>query len=126
MTRLSATHNLYGMSTQWRIGLAAIVAAVVIGGFVPHAVLSGAGATATQVVQIAEVPVSGPVRLRRRHLREGQPGTGGARPGRGLAAVIGGIVAAAAAVALVRRRPGRTLALPAGTRHSLFHPPQFS
>ena len=31
------------MSTRWRIGLAAIVAVVVIGGFVPHAVLSGAG-----------------------------------------------------------------------------------
>ena len=126
MARLSATHNLYGMSTRWRIGLAAIVAAVVIGGFVPHAVLSGADATATQVVQIAEVPVSVPVGCVDATCGKGSPAPAAPTPGVALAAVIGGIVTAAAAVALVRRRPGRTLALPAGTRDSLFHPPQFS
>ena len=61
MACLSGTRNLHGMSTRWRIGLAAIVAAVVVGGFVPHAVLSGADTSVTQVVQIAEAPVSVPV-----------------------------------------------------------------
>jgi hypothetical protein len=43
-----------------------------------------------------------------------------------LAAVVGGAVTAAAAIALVRRRRARLLALPVGARETLFHPPQFS
>jgi hypothetical protein len=111
------------MSTRWRIGLAAIVAAVVIGGFVPHAVLSGAG---TSVVQIAEAHVSVPVSCVDATCGKGSPAPAAPAPGVALAAVIEGIVTAAAAVGLVRRRRGRTLALPAGTRQAQFHPPQFS
>jgi membrane associated rhomboid family serine protease len=126
MARLSATHNLHGMSTRWRIGLAAIVAAVVIGGFVPHAVLSGADTSGTQVVQIAEASVLGPVGCLDATCGKGSPAPAAPVPGVALAAAIGGIVTAAAAVAFVRRRRGRILTLPAGTRDTLFHPPQFS
>jgi hypothetical protein len=126
MACLSATHNLQSMSTRWRIGLAAIVAAVVIGGFVPHAVLSGADSSVTQVMQIAEAPVSVPVGCADATCGKGSPAPAAPAPGVALAAVVGGIVTAAAAVALVRRHRGRPLALPAGTRDALFHPPQFS
>ena len=114
------------MSTRWRIGLAAIVAAVVVGGFVPHAVLSGAETSLTQAAQIVEVPVSVPVSCVDATCGKGSPAPAAPVPGVALAAVIGGIVAAAAAVGLVRRRRGTVLALPAGTRDPLFHPPQFS
>ena len=114
------------MSTRWRICLAAIVAAVVIGGFVPHAVLSGADTPFTQAMQIVEVPVSVPVSCVDATCGKGSPAPAAPAPGVALAAVVGGMVTAAAAVALVRRRRGRLLALPMGTRDTLFHPPQFS
>jgi hypothetical protein len=114
------------MSTRWRIGLAAIVAAVVVGGFVPHAVLSGAEPSVTQVVQIVEVPVSVPVSCVDATCGKGSPAPTAPAPGVALAAVVGGMVIVAAAVALVRRRRGGLLALPTGTRDTLFHPPQFS
>jgi hypothetical protein len=114
------------MSSRWRIGLAAIVAAVVIGGFVPHAVLSGAGTAVTQAVQIVEIPVSVPVSCVEATCGKGSPAPAAPTPGVALAAVVGGIVTAAAAVALVRRRRARLLALPVGTRDTPFHPPQFS
>jgi hypothetical protein len=114
------------MSTRWRISLAAIVAAVVIGGFVPHAVLSGADTPLVQAVQIAEVPVSVPVSCVDATCGKGSPAPAAPTPGVALAAIIGGIVTAAASVGLVRRRRGRSVALPAGTRDPLFHPPQFS
>jgi hypothetical protein len=114
------------MSTRWRIGLAAIVAAVVIGGFMPHAVLSGANTSVTQAVQIAEIPVPVPVSCVDATCGKGSPAPAAPTPGVALAAVVGGIVTAAAAVALIRRRRVRLLALPPGTRDSLFHPPQFS
>jgi hypothetical protein len=114
------------MSTRWRIGLAAIVAAVVIGGFVPHAVVAGAGGALTQVAQVAETPVSVPVGCVDATCGKGSPAPAAPTPGVALAAVVGGMVTAAAAVALVRRRRVRLLALPVGTRDTLFHPPQFS
>ena len=114
------------MSTRWRIGLAAIVAAVVIGGFVRHGVLSAAGSTVTEVAQMAEVPVSGPVTCLDATCGKGSPAPAAPTPGISLVAVVGGLVAVAAAAALVRRRRGRVLTLPAGARDPLYHPPQFS
>jgi hypothetical protein len=114
------------MSTRWRIGLAAIVAAVVIGGFVPHAVLSGADTSVTQVAQMVEAPVSVPVSCVDATCGKGSPASAAPTPGVTLAAVVGGIVTAAVGIALVRRRRARLLALPVGTRETLFHPPQFS
>ncbi len=114
------------MSTRWRIGLAAVVAAVVVGGFVPHAALSGVDTSVTQVVQIVEAPVSVPVSCVDATCGKGSPAPAAPTPGVALAAVVGGTVTAAAAVTLVRRRRARLVALPGGTRDTLFHPPQFS
>ena len=49
------------MRLRWRFGLVAIVAAAVVGGFMPHGVLSGAETTATEMVQIAQSPASMPL-----------------------------------------------------------------
>ena len=68
------------MSTRWRIGLAAIVAAVVIGGFVPHGALSAAGPV-TQVVQIVEAPVSVPVSCVDATCGKGSPAPAAPTPG---------------------------------------------
>jgi hypothetical protein len=106
--------------------MAAIVAAVVIGGFVPHAALSGADTPFTQVVQIVEAPVSVPVSCFDATCGKGSPAPAAPTPGVTLAALVGGTVTAAATVALVRRRRARLAALPVGTRNSLFHPPQSS
>jgi hypothetical protein len=114
------------MSTRWRIGLAAIVAAVVVGGFVPHAVVSGAETPVAQVVQLAETPISGPVACLDATCGKGSPAPAAPTPGIALVAVVGGLVTIAAAAALIRRRRGRVDALPAGRRDPLFHPPQFS
>jgi hypothetical protein len=114
------------MSSRWRIGLAAIVAAVVIGGFVPHAVLSGAGTAVTQAVQIVEIPVSVPVSCVEATCGKGSPAPAAPSSGIALAAVVAGIVAAAAAITGLRRRRRQAVALPAGTRDPLFHPPRFS
>lgn len=114
------------MSTRWRIGLAAVVAIVVVCGFVPHAVVSAAGTTATEVAQVAESPISGPVSCIDATCGKGSPAPAAPAPGVALVAVVGGLAAVAAAAALIRRRRGRVLALPVGTRDPLFHPPQFS
>ena len=45
---------------RWRIGLVAIIAAVVVGGFVPHGVLSGADRIGHPGGAVAEVPSRGP------------------------------------------------------------------
>ncbi len=60
---------------RWRIGLVAVIAAAVVGGFVPHGVLSaaetlghpGGAGRRSSPVRVGE--------LRRRHLRQGQHGT---------------------------------------------------
>ena len=62
----------------------------------------------------------------RRHLWQGHAGPSrtdaGDCPGRRVA----GLVVAAAAAALIRRRPAWIGALPSGRPDPLFHPPQFS
>ena len=94
------------MSTRWRIGLAAIVAAVVIGGFVPHGVLSTARSSVVEVAQMVEVPVSGPVTCLDATCGKGSPAPAAPTPGISLVAVVGGLVAVAAAAAGGRRGDG--------------------
>jgi hypothetical protein len=114
------------MSTRWRIGLAALIALVVVCGFVPHAMASAAETPVTQVVQLAETPISGPVSCLDATCGKGSPAPAAPAPGIALAAIVGGLLTVAAAAALIRRRRGQVVALPAGRRDPLFHPPQFS
>ena len=111
---------------RWRIGLVAIIAAAVLGGFLPHGALSVADTSAAQVVRVAEAPLAEPVNCLDATCGKGSPAPGAPSPGIALMAVVAGALGVAAAAACVRRRRGRVLALPAGTRDPLFHPPQFS
>ncbi len=126
MACLSGPHNLHAMSLRWRVGLVAVIAAAIVGGFMPHGVLSAAESSATQVVQVADVPLSVPVTCLDATCGKGSPAPAAPSPGVALFALVAGMVAAAAAVAAVRRRRGRGVPLPAGARDPLFHPPQFS
>ena len=114
------------MSIRWRIGLAAVIAAAVVGGFVPHGVLSLTDTSATQVVRAAEAPLSGSVNCADATCGKGAPTPSAPTPGIALAAVMAGLVVAAAAAALIRRRPAWIGALPRGRPDPLFPPPQFS
>ena len=114
------------MSIRWRIGLAAVLAAVIVGGFVPHGVLSVTDTSATQVVRAVEAPLSGSVICADATCGKGNTAPAVPSPGIALVAVVAGVVGLAAAAACVRRRHGHHLALPVGAQDPLFHPPQFS
>jgi len=111
---------------RWRFGLVAVIAAAVVGGFVPHGALSGAESTATQMAQIAESRVSTPVLCMDATCGKGSPTPAAPSPAIALAGVLAGIAAAAASVSTIRRRRSQALLLPAGARDPLFHPPRFS
>jgi hypothetical protein len=114
------------MSMRWRFGLVAVIAAAVVGGFVPHSVLSVTDTSAAQVVRAAEAPLSGPVNCADATCGKGSPAPAAPSPGIVLMAVVAGAAGVAAAAAFIRRRRVEGLALPAGIRDPLFHPPQFS
>lgn len=103
----------------------AIIAAAVLGGFLPQGVLSAADTSATQVVRAIEGPVSVPVNCADATCGKGSPAPAAPSPGIVLLAVVAGALGVAAA-AFIRRRQVQALALPAGIRDPLFHPPQFS
>jgi hypothetical protein len=125
MGRLSGPRNLRGMSLRWRIGLVAIIAAAVVGGFMPHGA-SSVAQDSTQVMRVVEAPFSAPLNCADATCGKGSPAPAAPSPGVALAVALAGLVAAAAAVTGVRRRRGQQVALPAGTRDPLFHPPKFS
>ena len=114
------------MARTWRFFLVAIIAAAVIGGFVPHVSLSGAESTATQIVQAGESPLSVPISCFDATCGKGSPPAPAPSPGVALATVIGGLAVFAVARSMIRRRRPQPAALPAGSRDPLFHPPQFS
>jgi hypothetical protein len=114
------------MSLRWRVGLVAIIAAAVVGGFMPHGVLSGADTSATEIMQLAETPLSVPLNCLDATCGKGSPAPAAPSPGVALVAIVAGLAIAAAAAARIRRRPSQAVALPAGSRDPLFHPPQFS
>ena len=114
------------MPRTWRFGLVVIVAAAVVGGLVPHALLSSAGGAATEALTVVDSTVSGPVTCLDATCGKGSPAPAAPSPGVALAAVLGAAVIVGATRAIIRRRRGRVLALPAGTGDPLLHPPQFS
>lgn len=126
MGGLTVSRSMFTMRMKWRFGLVAIIAAAVVGGFMPHGVLSGAESTATQMVQIAESPVSTPVLCMDATCGKGSPAPAAPAPAVALAAVLAGIAIAAAVVSTIRRQRSKAVLLPAAARDPLFHPPQFS
>ena len=114
------------MRMKWRFGLLAIIAAAVIGGFMPHGVLAGARADAPEMVQIAEAPVALPLQCVDATCGKGSPAPAAPTPTVALAAVLSALAVVAALGAAIRRRRTQTASLPAGTRDPLFHPPRFS
>ena len=126
MARLFGTRNVSGMSIRWRIGLVAILAAAIVGGFLPHGVLSVTETSATQVVRALEAPLSGPVNCVDATCGKGNTAPAAPLPGLALVAIVAGVLGVVAAAACIRRRRGQLLALPVGARDPLFHPPQSS
>ena len=114
------------MSLRWRIGLVAVIAAAVVGGFMPHGVLSGAGACPPRSSRSRNPPLPGPLNCLDATCGKGSPAPAAPSAGVALIGVVAGVVAAAAAVSGIRRRRRQAVALPAGARDPLFHPPQFS
>jgi hypothetical protein len=114
------------MRLGWRFGLVAIVAAAVVGGLVPHAIVSGAGNAATEMVRVADATVSAPVTCLDATCGKGSPAPAAPSPAVALAVVLGAAVIVAATRAMIRRRRAQLLALPDGVRDPLFHPPRFS
>ncbi len=111
---------------RWRLGLVAILAAVVLGGLVPHGIVTRTETAATQMVQAVDTPLTGPVTCSDATCGKAAPTPTAPSPGVALAAVLGALAVAAAATSGLRRRARGHVALPAGTRQTLFRPPRFS
>ena len=126
MLGLSETLSVHAMRMKWRFGLVAIIAAAVVGGFMPHGVLAGARADVTEMVQVAEAPVAMPLHCLDATCGKESPAPAAPTPTVALAAVLAALAAVAALGATIRRHRTQTASLPAGARDPLFHPPQFS
>src|SRR5580704_6269736 len=113
------------MALRWRFGLAAVIAAAVLGGVLPHGALSSAQATAAEMVQAVETPLAQPTSCADAICGKGSPAPAAPVPTVALVAAMAGVVATAVAAAVIRRRRGVVASLPAGTRDPLFHPPRF-
>jgi ABC-type Fe3+ transport system permease subunit len=110
---------------KWRLGLVAVVAVAVLGGLVPH-VVTGAESAGVTMAQAVESPLTSPTSCADATCGKGAPTPAAPSLAIALVAVLGGLAVAAAAAALIRRRPAEVSALPSGRRDRLFHPPQFS
>jgi hypothetical protein len=126
MPGLSRTPSLDAVRVKWRFGLVAIIAAAVVGGFMPHGVISGTQINASEIVQIAEVPLALPLHCLDATCGKGSPAPAAPTPAIALAAVLAAFAVVAAFGAAFRRHKTQTASLPSGARVPLFHPPQFS
>jgi hypothetical protein len=115
------------MARRWLWCLAAVLAATVLGGLMPHSVLSAPDGLAPSTITLrAEEPPVAPSGCLDASCGRGAP----AAPTPALtiaavAAVLAG-VAALAALRTTKRPRLATVALPRGTVLALFRPPQFS
>ena len=114
------------MPARWRVALAAVIAATIIGGFLPRDALSVAQGASTEMVQAAESPLVPLPTCADATCGKGSPAAPAPTPLIALAGVLGGLALAAVAAARLRRNRARVVPLPAGAPDPLFHPPQFS
>ena len=129
MVGLSVSPSVVTMRMKWRFGLMAIIAAAVVGGFMPHGVLSAAESAGADMVQLAEAPVAPaamPLMCMDVTCGKGTPALSAPAPAVALAAVMAGIAVAVVVASVIRRRRALVVALPVGARDPLYHPPQFS
>jgi hypothetical protein len=114
------------MGIRTRLALVAVVAAAVVFGLVPHGVATVTGTATTQIMQAVETPFDGPISCADATCGKAAPTPTAPSPGVALAVVLGALVVAGVAASAIRRRGRQVMALPAGNRDPLFHPPQFS
>jgi hypothetical protein len=114
------------MPARWRVALAAVIAAAIVGGILPHAVVSTAQSATANMVQAVETPLGAIPNCVEATCGKGSPAAPALAPMVALAGVLSGLALAAIAAARLRRHRARTAPLPAGAPDPLFHPPQFS
>ena len=114
------------MPARWRVALAAIIAAAIVGGIMPHDSLSAAQRATTEMVQVAEAPLLGTPNCVDATCGKGSPAPSAPTA---LVALAGAMIALALATIVasrLRRHRAALLPLPAGAPEPLFRPPQFS
>jgi MYXO-CTERM domain-containing protein len=111
---------------RWRVALAAVIAAVIVGGLLPHGALLDAQSATKEMVQAAETPLMASSTCADATCGKGNPASSAPTPTVTSAAVLGGLALAVIVAARLRRRRAQAEPLPAGARDPLFRPPQFS
>jgi hypothetical protein len=114
------------MSLPWRWCLVVVLAATVLSGFMPEAVLTGSHVPASATTLIAEGPPTFPSGCAGTACGRTTPA--GPTPVLTIAALLAitAVVATAAGSGLWRRLRSRAHRLPPGIALTLFHPPRFS
>lgn len=114
------------MPARWRVALAAIIAAAIVGGFLPHDVLSATRGATTEMVQAAEAPLVPLPTCLDATCGKGSPAAPSPAPMIALTGVLSGLAIALIGAARLRRNRAQVVRLPAGAADPLFRPPQFS
>jgi hypothetical protein len=114
------------MPARWRVALAAIIAAAIVGGLVPHGVLADAQSATIEMLQIAEAPLAAAPNCLDATCGKGSPSPPAPLPLVALAGILSGLAIAAIVAGRLRRHRSAVAPLPAGVPDPLLHPPQFS
>ncbi len=102
------------MPVRWRVALAAVIAATIVGGFLPHGALSDAQSATREMVQAAEAPLMAPSTCVDATCGKGSPAASSPTPTVALVGVLCGLALAAIAAARLRRHRAHAEPLPAG------------
>jgi hypothetical protein len=114
------------MPARWRVALAAIIAAAIVGGIMPHDSLSAAQRATTQMVQAAEAPLLSTPSCVDATCGKGSPAPSAPTALVALAGAMSVLSLAAIVASRLRRRRAALVPLPAGASTPLLRPPQFS
>jgi hypothetical protein len=114
------------MSLPWRWCLVVVLAATVLSGFMPEAVLTGSHVPSSVTTLIADDPPTFPSGCAGTACGRSTPA--GPTPVLTIAALlaVAAVVGAAAGSGFTRRLRSRVHGLPRGIALTLFHPPRFS
>jgi hypothetical protein len=114
------------MLFRWRWSLVVVLAAVVLSGFLPQALLSGIRPPAGIAVLSAPNVPSGPVACAGADCGKSAPAAVTPGLSGAMLVALGGAAVIAVAAFASRRIRSRVQCLPRGSAIRLFHPPQFS